>query len=50
MMTGLVYQNSLASGLVDAKLGDFSVKFDRTNLEKSIGYYMPMISKHARPY
>lgn len=50
MMTGLVYQNSLASGATDVKLGDFSMKFDRSTLESRVGYYMPMISKHARPY
>lgn len=50
MMTGLVYQNALASGVSDVKLGDFSMRFDRSTLESRVGYYMPMISKHARPY
>lgn len=49
-LTGLVYQNLLASGVYDTKLGDMTIKMQRETLEKNLAIYDLALARHARPF
>lgn len=48
-MTGLTYQNLLASGVYDTKLGDMTIKLQRETLEQNLKVYDQALRLHARP-
>lgn len=49
-LTGIVYQNLLASGVYDTKLGDMTIKIQRETLEKNLKVYDHAVRLHARPF
>lgn len=49
-LTGIVYQNLLASGVYDTKLGDMTIKIQRETLEKNMEVYDRALSLHSRPF
>lgn len=49
-LTGIVYQNLLASGVYDTKLGDMTIKIQRETLEKNLEIYDRALAWHARPF
>lgn len=48
-LTGLVYQNLLASGVYDTKLGDMTIKMQRETLEQNMAIYNFALAIHSRP-
>lgn len=49
-LTGLVYENLLASGVYDVKLGDMTIKIDRASMEKNQERYDSLVRMYARPF